>query len=129
MPVRIRLARAGQANRPYYRVAVADSRRHPKKKCIELLGTFDPIKQRNRLHVRLNVDRVKYWLSVGAQPSHRVAVLLGKFGLVPEVPIKLPVPPYIPESPQPIPSWMYSTEVHDQTFPVANRQFKRSIKP
>jgi small subunit ribosomal protein S16 len=87
MPVRIRLARFGTKNRPHYRVYVADSRAPRDGKHIEIVGHYDPIAQKDgHKHVGLNVERIKYWLSVGAQPSDTVARLLGQAGVIPAVP-------------------------------------------
>ena len=86
MPVRIRLARFGTKNRPHYRVYVADSRAADGKH-IEIVGHYDPIAQKDgHKHVGLNDERIKYWLSVGAQPSDTVARLLGQAGVIPALP-------------------------------------------
>jgi len=81
---RLRLARFGSRNRPFYHVVATDSRNARDSKPIEQLGTYDPIpfSLDGAKEVRLKVDRVKYWLSVGAQPSERVAYLLWRGGLI-----------------------------------------------
>jgi small subunit ribosomal protein S16 len=81
---RLRLARFGSRNRPFYHVVATDSRNARDAKPIEQLGTYDPIpfSLDGAKEVRLKVDRVKYWLSVGAQPSERVAYLLWRGGLI-----------------------------------------------
>ena len=83
--VRMRLARFGSRNRPFFRVVAVDSRAAREAKPIETLGSYDPIpfSLDGAKEVRLRVDRVKYWLSVGAQPSDRVAYLLWRGGLLP----------------------------------------------
>jgi small subunit ribosomal protein S16 len=87
MPVRLRLARVGTKNAPHYRVFVADSRAPRSGKHIEIVGHYDPIAQKDgHKHVGLNVERIKYWLSVGAQPSETVARLLGQAGVIPAMP-------------------------------------------
>ena len=87
MGVRIRLARFGTKNRPYYRVYVADSRAPRDGKHLEIVGRYDPIAQKDgHKHVSLNVERIKYWLSCGAQPSDTVARLLGQAGVIPGLP-------------------------------------------
>jgi small subunit ribosomal protein S16 len=87
MGVRIRLARFGTKNRPYYRVYVADSRAPRDGKHIEIVGRYDPVAQKDgHKHVSVNVERIKYWLSCGAQPSETVARLLGQAGLIPALP-------------------------------------------
>ncbi|KAK9816544.1 hypothetical protein WJX72_001774 [[Myrmecia] bisecta] len=87
MPVRIRLARFGRKNLPFYRIFVADSRSPRDGKHLEVVGNYDPIpgKDGNK-HVALAVPRIKYWLSVGAQPSETVARLLGQAGVIPMPP-------------------------------------------
>lgn len=82
MSTKIRLARAGRRNLPFYHVVIADSRSPRDGKFIENVGYYDPILKddaKNRLNVKL--ERVEYWLSVGAEPTERVAILLGKVGL------------------------------------------------
>jgi len=72
MAVHIRLARAGTTKTPFYRIVVADQRSPRGGRFIERIGTYDP----RRPELRLDTTRVKHWLSVGAQPSHTVALLL-----------------------------------------------------
>lgn len=87
MGVRIRLARFGTKNRPYYRLYVADSRAPRDGKHLEIVGRYDPIAQKDgHKHVSLNIERIKYWLSCGAQPSDTVARLLGQAGVIPALP-------------------------------------------
>lgn len=75
MVVRIRLARWGRRNRPFYRIVAADARAKRDGRFLETLGTYNPISHSKReaahhiKRVALNVQRIKYWLSVGAQPS------------------------------------------------------------
>ena len=76
MAVSIRLRREGAKNRPYYKVVVADSRSPRDGKFIEIIGTYDPkIPGHNS---SLNVERVEYWISKGAQPSDTVRSLIKK---------------------------------------------------
>jgi small subunit ribosomal protein S16 len=78
----LRLARAGAKKKPFYRVIVADRRAPRNGEFIEKLGTFNPLLAKdNAARVVLNVERTKYWLSVGAQPSDRVNTLLAAAGL------------------------------------------------
>jgi len=65
------------------RIVSCDSRSRRDGKFLEIVGTYDPIARKGVKEVRLNVDRVKYWLGVGAQPSDTTARLLGQFGLLP----------------------------------------------
>ncbi|MBQ0002094.1 MAG: 30S ribosomal protein S16 [Treponema sp.] len=78
--VKIRLKRFGAAKRPCYRVVVMDSREPRDGRCIEELGTYQPI-AKDDSQITLNEDRVKYWIGVGAQPSDIVAKLMNKKGL------------------------------------------------
>ena len=83
MSLKIRLARGGAKNRPYYRVVVADSRMPRDGRYIERVGSYNPMLEHgdeNRLVIR--EDRVKQWLSVGAQSTDRVQRLLAQAGLV-----------------------------------------------
>ena len=78
--VEIRLKRFGAAKRPCYRVVVMDSREPRDGRCIEEIGTYQPIEKEDK-QVTLKEDRVKYWISVGAQPTDIVAKLMNKKGL------------------------------------------------
>ena len=78
--VKIRLKRFGAAKRPCYRVVVMDSREPRDGRCIEEIGTYQPIDKEDK-QVTLKEDRVKYWISVGAQPTDIVAKLMNKKGL------------------------------------------------
>ena len=73
--VKIRLKRFGAAKRPCYRVVVQDSREPRDGKCIEEIGTFQPIAAENA-QVSINAERAKYWISVGAQPTDIVKKLI-----------------------------------------------------
>lgn len=72
--VKIRLARGGAKKAPYYRVVVIDSRKQRNGKSIESIGFYNPMVKENRFNI--DAERVKYWLSVGAQPSDRVRALM-----------------------------------------------------
>ena len=76
MAVSIRLRREGAKNRPYYKVVVADRRSPRDGKFIEIIGTYDPKKPGH--NSTLNIDRVEYWISKGAQPSDTVRSLIKK---------------------------------------------------
>jgi small subunit ribosomal protein S16 len=87
MVLKIRLSRWGARNNPFYGIVVANARAPRDGKHLERLGTYNPIPDENRVkHVELNVERIKYWISVGAQPSDRVAWLLAKASLMPATP-------------------------------------------
>ena len=78
----LRLKRFGRRHRPFYRLGAMDKRSPRDGVVIEQLGWFDPIaKEDNQL--KINVERVEYWLSKGAQPSRTVATLLKRVGCDP----------------------------------------------
>ena len=79
--VRIRLKRTGRRHRPCYRVAAVDQRASRDGRVLEQLGLYDPANQNPDLQCRLEADRIRYWLSVGAQPSDTVRDLLAKNGI------------------------------------------------
>ncbi len=74
--VTIRLARTGAKKRPFYHVVVTDSRNPRDGRYIERLGFFNPIAKGNEEKLRLENERIEFWISKGAQPSERVAKLL-----------------------------------------------------
>jgi len=74
--VTIRMARGGAKKRPFYHIVVTDSRNRRDGRFIERLGFFNPIAKGSEESVRINRERVDYWLSQGAQASERVASLL-----------------------------------------------------
>ena len=76
MAVRIRLARHGRKKRPFYRLVAADGRAPRDGRYIERLGHFDPMAEPNELVVDL--ERVDYWIGVGASPSETAAKLIEK---------------------------------------------------
>ena len=77
--VKIRLTRKGAHKKPFYRVIVADSRKRRDGPFIEILGTYDPMKDPSV--IKLDTERAKYWLGKGAQPSSTVKKLLKISGL------------------------------------------------
>ena len=89
MVVRLRLQRFGRTHSPFYRMVAANARTPRDGKHLEIVGTYNPIANKDGMkEIRLKEDRLKYWLGVGAQPSDRVAWLLGKFGILPPPPPK-----------------------------------------
>jgi len=78
LAVRIRCKRMGRKNRPYYRICVFDGRMRRDGKSIEDIGTYDVINPNQDQVYNLKEDRLKYWLSVGAQPSETVASIIKK---------------------------------------------------
>jgi small subunit ribosomal protein S16 len=84
MSLKIRLSRAGAKKRPFYRVVVADTRSPRDGRFLERLGTYDPMLPKDHPErVRLNEERVRHWLGVGALPSDRVARFLGAAEIIP----------------------------------------------
>ncbi|WP_326524211.1 30S ribosomal protein S16 [Sphingomonas sp.] len=82
MAVSIRLSRGGSKKRPYYRIVVADARSSRDGKFIEKIGTYNPLLAKDDdKRVVLDGDRAKHWLSVGAQPTDRVARFLDAAGV------------------------------------------------
>ncbi len=83
MAISIRLARGGAKKRPVYRIVVADSRNPRDGKYLERLGTYNPLLPKDSgERVKLDAERAAHWLSVGAQPSDRVARFLDAAGLM-----------------------------------------------
>ena len=98
MVVRIRLQRFGRTHSPFYRMVAAQHRAPRDGKFLEILGTYNPIASRaGTKEIRLKTDRLKYWLAVGAQPSDRVAWILGKFGILPPPPRKFSPQKMVPK--------------------------------
>jgi len=83
MSLRIRLARGGAKKRPFYRIVVADSRSPRDGRFIEKIGTYNPMVAKDHPdRIKLDEDRAKHWLSVGATPSDRVARFLGQANII-----------------------------------------------
>ena len=83
MTVKIRLSRGGTKKRPYYYVVVATATSPRDGRYIEEIGTFNPMLPKDHAdRLKLNLDRAKHWLSVGAQPTDRVARFLDTNGLM-----------------------------------------------
>ena len=84
MSLKMRLSRGGAKKRPYYRIVVADSRMPRDGRFIERVGTYNPmLPQEHPERVKLNDERIKHWLGVGAKPSDRVARFLGQAEIIP----------------------------------------------
>ncbi len=82
MSVSIRLARGGAKKRPYYRIVVANSRSPRDGAFIEKIGSYNPLLAKDDVNrVQIDADRAKHWLSVGAQPTDRVARFLDAAGV------------------------------------------------
>jgi small subunit ribosomal protein S16 len=82
MPVVIRMARAGTKKRPFYHIVAADSRSPRDGRFIERLGYYNPLLPKDKTErLKLDFDKVKVWMSKGAQPSDRVMRFLDAAGV------------------------------------------------
>ncbi|RKU40133.1 37S ribosomal protein S16, mitochondrial [Coniochaeta pulveracea] len=107
MVVKIRLARFGRVNQPFYNIVVAHARTARNSRPLEVIGTYDPIPKKDtyddsgKLHkdIKLDVLRAKYWIGVGAQPTETAWRLLSMLGIV--EPKYRPGPPQAPQLPDP----------------------------
>ena len=82
--LKIRMSRGGAKKRPFYKIVIADSRRPRDGKFIEKVGFFNQLLPKDKKErLNLDTDRIKYWLSQGAQPSDRVARFLGQENIIP----------------------------------------------
>ncbi len=83
MAMKIRLARGGSKKRPFYRIVASDSRMPRDGRFIEKLGTYNPLLPKDsEERVKMNVERVQYWLGEGAQPTDRVSRFLEAAGVI-----------------------------------------------
>ena len=83
MAVAIRLSRGGAKKRPYYRIVVSDTRSPRDGKYLEQIGTYNPMLPKDdEARVKLDEDRARHWLSVGAKPSDRVLRFLDAAGIM-----------------------------------------------
>jgi len=87
MAIALRLSRGGNKKRPYYRIVAADARSPRDGKYLEQIGTYNPLLAKDSPErVKLNEDRARYWLGVGAQPSDRVLRFLDAAGILERAP-------------------------------------------
>ena len=99
MSLKIRLSRGGAKKRPYYRVVVADSRKPRDGRYIERVGTYNPMVAKDHPErLKLDDERIKYWLGVGARPSDRVARFLGDLGMIDKPPIPEQTKQHLPRA-------------------------------
>jgi small subunit ribosomal protein S16 len=83
--MKIRLARGGSKKRPFYRIVAADSRMPRDGRYIEKLGTYAPLLAKDSEdRVKMNIERIEYWLGQGAQPTDRVLRMLEAAGVRPK---------------------------------------------
>lgn len=80
MSVRIRMKKMGRSHQPFFRICAMDRRSPRDGRVLEELGTYDPRVPETDARAILKAERIDYWLSVGAQPSENVAVLIKKYG-------------------------------------------------
>ena len=85
MAMKIRLARGGSKKRPHYAIVAADSRMARDGRFIEKLGTYNPLLAKDSEdRVKMDMERVQYWLGQGAQPTDRVSRFLETAGVLPK---------------------------------------------
>ena len=77
--VKIRLSRLGSHKKPFYRMIVTDSRTRRNGPFIEILGTYDPLKEPSE--IKIDLERAKFWLEKGAQPTDTAKKLIQRAGL------------------------------------------------
>ena len=83
MAMKIRLARGGSKKRPFYRIVAADSRMPRDGRYVEKLGTYNPLLAKDSEdRVKMNLERIQYWLGEGAQVSDRVSRMLEAAGVL-----------------------------------------------
>ncbi|MEM8804236.1 MAG: 30S ribosomal protein S16 [Pseudomonadota bacterium] len=83
MAMKIRLARGGSKKRPFYRIVAADSRMPRDGRFIEKLGTYNPLLPKDSEdRVKMNLERIQYWMDQGAQPTDRISRFLEAAGIV-----------------------------------------------
>ena len=109
MAVVIRMKRMGRTHRPFYRICATDRRTPRDGRVIEELGSYDPSVPDTNARCTLKAERVDYWLSVGAQPSDKVRVLIKKFGTngthlkdMENARSRLSMPRLVPEAGEPV---------------------------
>ena len=82
MAMKIRLARGGSKKRPFYRIVAADSRMPRDGRYVEKLGTYNPLLPKDsEERVKMDMERVQYWLGQGAQPTDRISRFLEAAGV------------------------------------------------
>ena len=92
MAVKLRLSRGGTKKRPYYYIVATNSTSPRDGRYIEQVGTYNPLlKKDNPERVKMNEERVRHWLMVGAQPTDRVLRFLAAAGMMKREPKKNPV--------------------------------------
>ena len=83
MAMKIRLARGGSKKRPFYRIVAADSRMPRDGRFIEKLGTYNPLLPKDSEdRVKMNIERIKHWMDLGAKPTDRISRMLEAAGII-----------------------------------------------
>jgi len=123
--VKIRMKRMGRKHRPFYRICVMDSRKQRDGAAIEEIGTYDTSVADKSKRVTINMERVDYWMSVGAKPSDNVATLIkkikkNKFGTA-----AAPAPLIAPKEPAPEPE----PETQEETAETAEATSEEAATP
>jgi small subunit ribosomal protein S16 len=111
--VRIRMKSFGRRHRPFFRICAMDARSPRDGRSIEELGHYDPMVRNKDARTVLNANRIRYWLSVGAQPSEKVQALLNKHGVTKPAngePWELPEAPAAPAAAAAAPASAPATE-------------------
>lgn len=112
--VRIRMKSLGRRHRPFFRICAMDIRSPRDGRAIEELGHHDPMVRNVQARTVLNVNRIRYWLSVGAQPSQKVQALLNRYG------VKKPAPGEPWALPETAPTAPPATEAAAAAAPTAS---------
>ncbi len=97
--VRIRMKSFGRRHRPFFRICLMDARTPRDGRAIEELGWYDPMVRNPEAREHLEANRIRYWLSVGAQPTEKVAAILKRHGIQKPAPGE---PWELPEEPKPV---------------------------
>ena len=99
MSLKIRLARGGTKKRPHYRIVIADARSPRDGRFIERVGTYDPMLPKEHPgRVTMKEDRIRYWLSMGAQPSDRVGRFLSAIDMISKAPVPEQTKKHLPKT-------------------------------
>lgn len=99
MSLKIRLARGGTKKRPHYRIVVADARSPRDGRFIERVGTYDPMLPKEHPgRITMKEDRIRHWLSMGAQPSDRVGRFLSAVDMIAKAPIPEQTKKHLPKA-------------------------------
>jgi small subunit ribosomal protein S16 len=117
------MKKMGRKHRPFFRISVMDARSPRDGKTIEDIGHYDPMVMEKSNRIQLNMERVDYWLSVGAQPTEKVAALIkkvktNKFGTA-QAPPPMQAPKAPPEPAEAAPEGAAAEEEGGETAGVA----------